>query len=611
MRFHRALFLGALRRARENLLHLKRHAAFGGDEGRGVGLARGHRDLLHLAVESALHGLEQVLVGLGRLLGFLFLLVGFKAEVFAAHVLKRPRGERVGVGRVGHSVIGHGHHAEFVDILGAQQHVVALREHRRHDRQLRHALNGIARGVVNGLLAIGGSLHVFLERNHLLLLGRVEEKQVAQHVFCRAVGGVEAVLHAAAEVLEELLVAFAILVEEILKVGLDFLLDAAGDCLQLAVVLQRLTRDVEREVLRVNDAADEIEVVGQEVFALVHDEHVGAIKRETLLEVLAVQVIRGAARHEQQRVVGQRALSMQRDGARRVGEVVEVRLVELVVLLVGHVRLLALPDGNHRVDRVGLGVGLVLGLVVVAGVFRLRLLARLGNLHLDGVAHVVAVALDQVLQAVLGKIGVVVVLVGVLLEREDDVGAVLGALGLGDGVALNAVGFPRPRLVAAERTGNDAHLGGDHEAGVEADAELADDVDVVTLLLGVVGLERLGIGVCDGAEVLVELVLRHADAVVRDGDGAGTLVEADVNGQLVLGKLHVGIRQALEIEFIDGVGRVRDELAKEDLAIGVDRVDHEVEQFLALCFKFLHGVSLPVLERPLWHFALAVPVFEC
>ena len=302
---------------------------------------------------------------------------------------------------------------------------------------------------------------------------------------------------------------------------------------------------------------------------------------------------------------------MQRDGARRVGEIVEVRLVELVVLLVGHVGLLALPDGDHRVDRVGLGVGLVLGLVVVAGVFGLRLLARLGNLHLDGVAHVVAVALDQVLQAVLGKIGVVVVLVGILLEREDDVGAVLGALGLGDSVALNAVGFPRPRLVAAERAGDDAHLGGNHEAGVEADAELADDVDVVALLLGVVGLERLGIGVRDSTEVLVELVLRHADAVVRDGDGAGTLVEADVNGQLVFGKLHVGVRQALEIEFIDGVGRVRDELAKEDLAIGVDRVDHEVEQFLALCFEFLHGASLPILERPLSHFALAVPVFEC
>ena len=611
MRFHRALFLGALRCARENLLHLERHAAFGGDEGGGVGLACGHRDLLHLAVEGALHGLEQVLVGLGRLLGFLFLLVGFKAEVLAAHVLKRPRGERVGVGRVGHSVIGHGHHAEFVDILGAQQHVVALRKHRRHDRQLRHALDGIARGVVNGLLAIGSSLHVFLERDHLLLLGRVEEKQVAQHVFCRAVGGVEAVLHAAAEVLEELLVALAILVEEVLKVGLDLLLDAAGDGLQLAVVLQRFTRDVKREVLRVDDAADEVEVVGQEVFALVHDEHVGAIEREALLEILAVQVIRRAARREQQRIVGQRALGMQRDGARRIGEVVEVRLVELVVLLVGHVGFLALPDGNHRVDRVGLGVGLVLGLVIVADVFRLRLLARLGNLHLDGVAHVVAITLDQVLQAVLRKISVVVVLVGVFLERKDDVGAVLGALGLGDGVAFNAVGFPRPRLVATESVGDDAHLGGDHEAGVEADAELADDVDVVALLLGVVGLERLGIGVCDGAEVLVELVLRHADAVVRDGDGAGALVEADVNGQLVLGKLHVGIRQALEIELVDGVGRVRDKLAEENLAIGVDRVDHEVEQFLALCFEFLHGVSLPVLERPLSHFALAVPVFEC
>ncbi len=68
---------------------------------------------------------------------------------------------------------------------------------------------------------------------------------------------------------------------------------------------------------------------------------------------------------------------------------------------------------------------------------------------------------------------------------------------------------------------------GHHEGGVEAHAELADDVGGVlpaVLLLGQLLLELEGAAAGDGAQVLLQLLLRHADAVVGDGQGAGNLV---------------------------------------------------------------------------------------
>ena len=69
--------------------------------------------------------------------------------------------------------------------------------------------------------------------------------------------------------------------------------------------------------------------------------------------------------------------------------------------------------------------------------------------------------------------------------------------------------------------------------GVEADAELPDELCV----LGRVGgqaleeLARPRLG--DGADVLDDFLARHADAVVGDGDRAGGLVVADADLETV------------------------------------------------------------------------------
>ena len=135
------------------------------------------------------------------------------------------------------------------------------------------------------------------------------------------------------------------------------------------------------------------------------------------------------------------------------------------------------------------------------------------------------------------------------------------------------------------------YVAGNHKGRVEAHAKLADDVHVRALLLGVLGLKLLGARVSDGAKVALELLSVHADAVIRNRDGAGVLIKGDANGQVTLVELDARILQALKVELVDGIARVGDKLAQEDFLIGIDGVDHEVEQFFALGLKLTHVQS--------------------
>ena len=104
----------------------------------------------------------------------------------------------------------------------------------------------------------------------------------------------------------------------------------------------------------------------------------------------------------------------------------------------------------------------------------------------------------------------------------------------------------------------------------------------------------------DGAQIALELLGGHADAVIRNRDSAGILIEGDANGQVALVDLNARVLQALKVELVDGIARVGDKLAQEDFLVGVDGVDHEVEQFFALGLKLTHVQSFratPVCKK--------------
>ena len=288
---------------------------------------------------------------------------------------------------------------------------------------------------------------------------------------------------------------------------------------------------------------------------------------------------------------------MEADGARRIVKVVERGLVELVVVLLLDIGAVLLPDRCHGIDGLELLVVLVLGLVIVAGVLGLGFLAALGHHHLDRVTHIVTVLLNQALETPLGQEAIVGLglAVGiellVLAQRQDNIGTVLGALAVLDGVTLKTIRLPHVSGVLPIGAADNLYVAGNHKGRVEAHAKLADDVDIGALLLGVLGLKLLGAGMGDGAQIALQLLGGHANAVIRDGNGAGIFIKGDANGQVALVDLDARVLQALKVELVDGVARVRDKLAQEDFFIGVDGVDHEVEQFFALGLKLTHVQS--------------------
>ena len=104
----------------------------------------------------------------------------------AGHVLERPGGQRAsGRRHRRHGVVRHGTHAELVHVLRAQQHIVAAAQHRGDDGHLGQALHRFARRVVDGLLPLRSMRRGVLgQRDHLLLLGRIEQQQVGQACPC-------------------------------------------------------------------------------------------------------------------------------------------------------------------------------------------------------------------------------------------------------------------------------------------------------------------------------------------------------------------------------------------------------------------------------------------
>ena len=156
-------------------------------------------------------------------------------------------------------------------------------------------------------------------------------------------------------------------------------------------MLEQLPGDVQREVGGIHNALYKAEAVGQQVGALVHDEHAGGVELEALFILPGVKVVGGGGGDEEQGLEGHGALGGGGDGGQGGLPVAELLAVEAVVLLLLHLGAGALPQGHHGVNGLFLHHRLPLGLVIVPGVLRPRLLPVVLHLHADGVADIVGV----------------------------------------------------------------------------------------------------------------------------------------------------------------------------------------------------------------------------
>ena len=69
--------------------------------------------------------------------------------------------------------------------------------------------------------------------------------------------------------------------------------DVLANNLENLVLLESLTRDVEREILRVDDTLDEVEVLGDEILTVIHDEDTADVELDVVALLLRLEEIEG------------------------------------------------------------------------------------------------------------------------------------------------------------------------------------------------------------------------------------------------------------------------------------------------------------------------------
>ena len=137
-------------------------------------------------------------------------------------------------------------------------------------------------------------MRLTLERD--LFLGRLarEEAQI--------LGKLGAVVRVLVDTeLEVLAEGFVELLEIVLVLGdladeLEGLLDEVlADDLEDLVLLESLARDVEGQVLGVDDTLDEVEVFGDQILAVVHNEDTSDVELDIIALLLALKEVEGSA----------------------------------------------------------------------------------------------------------------------------------------------------------------------------------------------------------------------------------------------------------------------------------------------------------------------------
>merc|ERR1719230_1239114 len=465
----------------------------------------------------------------------------------------------------------------------------------------------LTRNVIDVVLALLHPIHVLLQTDGFITrLGCLVPQELSN--LC-SVGGVlvDAKLQAFAELLVEFLVVVLLLCD--LRKHLEaFLHQVFLDHPENLVLLERLARDVRRQILRVHHALHKVEPLRHELIAIVHDKHTANVEFDVISLLLGLeQVERSTARHEDQCAELQLSLHAEVFYGQVVLPIVRKGFVEGRVLFVRYVLRLPHPEWlvlvqllplvGHLLHLLGLFLLFLLLLLLVhlldlwlvailplvlllflliLGVRNLFLLGLL-NVQLDGKANELGVFFHQILQPPLLQ-----ELRLVLLEVTDDLGAALDLT-----VHHLSVLLPRERatcrglpnvLLIIVVLAHHANLVRDQVTRVKPNPELADHGDVATRGHGL--HEGFGARLRDGAQIVDQLVLGHADARIFDCEGGVSLVGDNLDVEVRLSLDLLRVRDRLVADLVERVRRVGNQLAQEDLLVGVEGVDDEAHQLL-------------------------------
>ena len=188
------------------------------------------------------------------------------------------------------------------------------------------------------------------------------------------------------------------------------------------------------------------------------------------------------------------------------------------------------------------------------------------DIHHYRVLHEVGIFLDNLPESEFHD-----VIPAALVQVQSNLGAALVTVSLGDFIGSAAARFPRPRLVAAGVARFECHLVRNHEGRVEPDTELADQFRVVFDLAFLQFLHELPCtGTGNSADVGLEFIACHADAVVLDAEGFSLVINVELYAKLRIVLYQFFVGQGLEAQPVDRIRSIADKLPQEDILVRVE-----------------------------------------
>jgi hypothetical protein len=175
------------------------------------------------------------------------------------------------------------------------------------------------------------------------------------------------------------------------------------------------------------------------------------------------------------------------------------------------------------------------------------------------------------------------------LEMQRNRGARLRPFIGCDGVSSVTAALPFPGVLLARPAGDESDLVGNHEPRIKTHTELPDQFRrhfrFLRLLQCLRKFPRATFG--NGADEPNEFLAAHANPIVAHAKGSRGLVGLNANFGILSEPGQSGVGQGFEPKLVEGVGSIRDKLPQEDVFVGINRMDHQIQQLARLGLKFV------------------------
>ena len=131
-------------------------------------------------------------------------------------------------------------------------------------------------------------------------------------------------------------------------------------------------------------------------------------------------------------------------------------------------------------------------------------------------------------------------------------------------------------------SGNNLNTVGNDEGGIKTNTKLTNQLTVFLLITTELLHECSGSRLRNRTEVIDDIVSRHTNTVIANRQGLARFIDIDTNFITLATDVKSTIFDSCKPPFINGIRRVRSKLSKENFAVGIKRVNHQLKQ--SFCF---------------------------